>query len=358
MSWTTVIDLPMRRFDGGRTLDHTRFGNHADLLGGPTPFQGYVRLAGGNDQLEVPVGGDSLQRFAGLRIEARIRPTALPHRLNIVEGFMAFAFMVEANGHLSATIYDGQNWVAVDANQPVPLNQWSSVVFEYDGVCIGRLHQDGTVVGTRLDMPIGMRQPQQVITIGHWPRADHRYSFQGDVGHVRIDRRDHEDAWRDALAGMLCGCQMTPRQAAAVAEMTDILRDMDARRLAELADCLKARHERMRALVRKVRAGNARTIARYRGIGEAMRDAWCCGPGIGLAKKELLGGLLGIAGPPGSERREEYLSEVKELFDIGALCQMQGPEFDRLRELMRVLVPRLADGDRQFRDLLDAVEAE
>ena len=97
MSWTTVIDLPMRRFDGTKALDHTQYENHATILGGPTPYQGYIRLAGGDDQLEVPISGDSLQRFAGIRIEARIRPTALPHRLNIVEGFMAFHSFLPAS---------------------------------------------------------------------------------------------------------------------------------------------------------------------------------------------------------------------------------------------------------------------
>jgi hypothetical protein len=356
MSWTTVVDLPMERYEDSQVVDHTDFANHANMSAGITANPGYTTLNGGDDQLEIPAAVESLQRFSGLRIEAAIRPTSLPHRLNLVEGWMAFALIIEANGTLAGTIYDGQTWVGVISTQTVPMNHWSRVQFDYDGISIGRLHLNGSVVGTRLDMPMGMRQPHQVITLGHWPRGDARYTFHGDLGHVRIDRRDHEDAWRDALAGMLCQHPLASRQAAAMTELLLLVRSIDPRAMAELVACIKERHERMGALVRRVRRGNARTIATYRQLGRQLRAAWCCGEGLSSAKRELLDGLTEIAGDPGSEEYNEYSRNVEELLDIGAMCQPAGPPFDRMRELMLVLLPELATADRQFRDLVAAVE--
>ena len=172
MSWTTVCDLRMEQYAGGRALDLSDFSNHADMLGGIAGHAGHVHFQGGDDQLEVPVRDDSLARFAGLRVQALVRPEAIVRRYNIAEGWMSFAFFIEQDGRLAGGIYDGQQWVGLDSGATrVADGAWARVSFEYDGVSIAVIKLDGAVVGHRLDMPHQVRQPQQVITlgIGHAP---------------------------------------------------------------------------------------------------------------------------------------------------------------------------------------------
>lgn len=34
-------------------------------------------------------------------------------------------------------------------------------------------------------MPLGMRQPPDVIGVGHWPKGDGRYTFKGELDPVQ-----------------------------------------------------------------------------------------------------------------------------------------------------------------------------
>lgn len=100
MSWTTDVELPMTSVQAGTVLGVTAFHNDALMLGGIIGQLGHVSFPDTAVQLEIPLRDDSLQHFTAIRIEAQIRPSAIPRQLNIVEGWMAFAFIVEANRQL------------------------------------------------------------------------------------------------------------------------------------------------------------------------------------------------------------------------------------------------------------------
>jgi hypothetical protein len=351
MSWTTVVELPMTSFEAGKAVDVTAFHNDALMLGGIVGQLGHVSFPDVAAQLEIPVRDDSLQRFTAIRIEARIRPSAIPRRLNIVEGWMAFAFFVEANRQLVGSIYDCHNWVMVTGTTPVQPGRWSSVAFDYDGISIARLTLDGATVGSSVAMPMGMYQPQQVVSIGHWPRGDGRYTFMGEIGHVRILRRDYEDYGRDALRTAFCGRKLTPAQASALREL-QVLHDLlDERTRTELRDCAKRQTERLLELMRRWRAGNARDIARLRLLGGRLRAAWCCRMDHPHVTEILLEFMRQRAGAPGSPERMQFEADYQEIVALSRLCLKPHPILDRMRELVMQTSPDLAGGELAFAQL-------
>jgi hypothetical protein len=139
-------------------------------------------------------------------------------------------------------------------------------------------------------------------------------------------------------------------------ELMLLVRSIEPQIMADLVECLRTRHERMRMLVRSVRAENERNIVLYRRLGQQLRTAWCCEGGIAAAKASLLASLRTIAGPADSGERQEFRRNLEELMDIGRMCQPGGPPFDRIRALMLELLPELASADEQFLQLLEAVE--
>ncbi len=225
MSWTTVCDLPMKAYQANRALDASLYHNDATALGAVATHSGYVTFGSLDAQLEVQVRDESLARFAALRVQALVRPAPITRRFNLVEGWMSFALVIQDDGRLIASIYDGQNWEGLDSGATrVEPGQWARVSFEYDGVSIASIGLDGVTVASRLDMPAGIRQPQQVIALGHWPRGDGRYTLAGDLGHVRIEKRDDEDYWRDAAHTAFCRRHLSPEQADALDELRFLAR--------------------------------------------------------------------------------------------------------------------------------------
>lgn len=343
MIWTTVCDLPFLNYQPNLAIDTSDFKNNAQILGNVLTHNKYVTLKNPDDQLVIPVKDDSLQRFTALKIEAIINPTSIPHRLNIVEGWMSFAFFIESNQKLTATIYDGKNWVQITSIATlVPLNQWSRVSFSYDGVCIGRLTIDSKTIGTNINMPLGMRQPQQNITIGHWPSGDSRYTFIGDIGHVRIDRRDYEDFWKGAVLNLFCNRHLDARQADALKELLALMDLIDPKAKEALRKCVKERSDKLLELFRTLRAGNMQNIATQKQLGNALRNAWCCKLNIPKAKQTLLDLLKRMAGPPDSRARKQFKKTLEEFLKLSSMCQKKGYPYDRMRELIIIALPELS----------------
>lgn len=356
MSWTTVCDLPMTSYQANRVLDATEFHNDALLLGNLVPHPQYVTFQGPDAQLEVLVRDDSLTRFAGLRVQALIRPEAIVHRYNIAEGWMSFAFFIEADGRLMATIYDGQQWIGPDSGaNTIPPQVWSRVSFEYDGVSIAKLTLNGAVVGSRFDMPVGIRQPQQVIALGHWPRGDGRYTLRGDLGHVRMERRDYEDFWRDAMHIAFCRRRLTPLQADAKREIEYLLSTLDPLERERLRECAIRQSERMRSFLHRLRTLDPRGGVRLRQLGERLRAAWCCSFNAPAARKALEEYMASLAGQPGSEERIRFEGLVDEFLAIGTMCAWPGAPYDRIRELGLILFPELQSFELDLRQIAEAV---
>jgi hypothetical protein len=346
----------MASYQANHVPDTTGFHNDAELLGKIARRSEYVSFQDDDAQLEIPVVGDSLTRFVGLRVQALIRPASITRRFNIAEGWGSFAFFIESDGRLMGTINDGQNWVGVDSgSNKVAANTWSRVSFEYDGVSISKLQLNGSIVGRRLDMSYQMRQPQAVIALGHWPRGDGRYTLKGDLGHVRIERRDYEDFWRDAMRTAFCRRRLTPLQADARREIFYLFSTIDPAEQQRLRECAIQQSERLRALLHKLRTTNPRQIVHLRKLGERLRTAWCCSFNAPAARDGLLEYFRTIAGAPGSQARSGFNADVEEFLLIGAMGASWGYPYDRIRELCLVLFPELRTFELDFREIASSV---
>lgn len=343
MLWTTVCDLTFQEYKSNLVLDSTDFHNNAKITGSITPNPKCVSFQNPNDQLVILVKDDSLQRFTGLKVEALVYPTSKTRRLNIVEGWMSFAFFVESNRSLMATIYDGHNWVPVKSGKvKVPLNKWSSVSFEYDGISIGLLTMNGTNVGSSLNMPMGMRQPHQNITIGHWPSGDGRYTFIGNMGHARISKRDYEDFWRAAVIMLFCNRKLSPQQADAMKEFNVIAKSLDKKTQESIKNCAKELSHKLLELIRILRKGNMRNIVLHRQIANMLREAWCCRVDELKAKQILLDFLRSQAGTKSTKQYKEFKKIMDEFLKLRYKCEKKGVPFDRMRELLFTAIPELS----------------
>jgi hypothetical protein len=349
MTWTNVCFLPFDKYKQDFAIDVSGFNNDARISGKIINDADFVTFQSPKDQLIIQIKDDSLQRFIGFRIEASIKPQAkmgvgtsvlLPHRYNIVEGWMSFAFFIEQNGQLVGGIYNGQDWIAVTSgNSLVPLDQWSDVSFEYDGICIGKLQINGKRVGININMPMGMRQPYQNITIGHWPSGDDRYTFIGDVGKIIIYRRDYEDFMRDTLYILFCRRRFGPQQADALMELMAIARAMDNDTQEEIDKCAKAMMVKLIGFFRALRASNMDNIEDQTKLGKDLKEAWCCAFEAEKAKRILMEFFRKQAGTPKSEQRAQFIIWLKEFNDIMLMCERKGPIFDRIRELLFIIFP-------------------
>ncbi len=356
MSWTTVCDLTMESYQGNQALDSTEFHNDADLLGNLTTYSGYVTFQGPDAQLEVPLRDDSLARFAGLRVQVLVHPDGAAHRYNLVEGWMSFAFFIEPDGRLVGTIYDGANWVATESSPNTIIPDTSArVMFEYDGVSIARLTLDGATVGRRFDMPHVLYQPQQVIALGHWPRGDGRYTLQGKLGHVRIERRDYQDISRDALQTALCRRRLTSRQADALCEIQYLMTTLDPRTQERLREGAITVAERMRAFIHDLRTMTPRGGSQLQLLGDQLRNAWCCSFNAPAVRQALLEYMRAVGGEPGTRERERLHAMVEEFLSISRICDGEGYPYDRLRELNLILFPELRSFEMDLRQLVEAI---
>ncbi len=354
MTWTTVCDLPMTDYDDHRVLDSTEFRNHADLLGNAQPGAGYVAFADPGAQLEVPVRDDSLARMSALRVQVLVKPGPITRRFNLVEGWMSFAVVIQADGRLAAAVYDGQQWIGPTSVVTVASGQWARVMFEYDGVSIATLTLDGNTVGSRLDMPAGIRSPQQVITLGHWPRGDDRYTLEGDLGHVRIEKRDIEEYWRDALQNALCRRRLSGRQAAALKQIEAILTAMEPAERQRRWACAVAQAERLRQFLHDLRTSNPREVVHLRRLGDQLRAAWCGTFDPVAAQAALLEYFRHLSG--GDPQSPRLRAALQEFLDLSQMCAGEPDRTDqRLRELGAVLFPELESYDARLREIADSV---
>jgi hypothetical protein len=352
MSWTIVCDLPMNLYHGNQILDTTDFQNNADILGSIVTHKGYVTFKGGDAQLEVPVHNDSLSKFSAIRVQALIRPSKIMNRYNIVEGWMSFAFIIGSNGRLAGTIYDGQDWIGPDSGtSDIRPNVWSRVSFEYDGISIAKLSINGSRVGIKQDMPSGMRQPQQVITLGHWPRGDGRYTLQGDLGHVRIERRSPEDYWRDAIHIALCQRSLSPLQADAMREIHYLAGTIDPAEREQLIACAKEQSDQLNKFIHQLREWSRGAPSRLHKLARTLRKSWCCfynAPAIHEVLVEYFKEL-------NSQNNSRLSSALADFYKISSMCVRKGYPYDRIRELCLVVWPELRTFEMDLNDIAQQV---
>lgn len=276
MSWTTVFDVSFQGQSNNIITDSSRFHNDAENISNIKFFNNYANFDNPDDRIIIPIKNNSLQEFKGLKIECNIYPILNNNRFNLVEGLMSFAFFIEADKKLMATIYDGNNWVNVKSSEDIPTNQWSKVSFQYDGISIGKLVLNGNVIGINCNMPTGMLQPQTIIAIGHWPNGDNRYTYQGKIKTVKIKRRNIEDIAYDQYKFLFCKkTHLNYEQSLALKEIFLILDSLDEKTKKEINNWASKHSDKILQLINTLRQGSMRNIAIHRDFVRVVSKIWC-----------------------------------------------------------------------------------
>jgi hypothetical protein len=180
----------------GAALDSSGFENHGRVEGdprrtvGPRPGSGALAMDGVHDRIVVPPSR-SLRDLRALRVDASLRLDRLGGRRTIVEGYGSFSLLVEPDGILEGTIYNGARWEGVrTAPGAMPLERWARITYVYDGIDTSVLYLDGELVGYD-NRPLGRPDPVGWpfgLNVGAWPERDIRM-FVGCIEELKIWRR-------------------------------------------------------------------------------------------------------------------------------------------------------------------------
>lgn len=198
----TTFELVLRHdYTTGLAADDSGFGNHGHTFGDPAFGPDGLAFDGRRSRVAVPPS-PSLTDLAGVRVNARLRVDELGERRTIIEGYLAFAVVVEEDGALNGNVYTAERWDgATSAPGIMPLSRWVEVTFVYDGQDTAMLWLDGVAVGSRL-LPMGpmggVGWPYGV-SVGAWPDQDLRV-LSGAISRVEL-WRPVPSAQRDPSAG-------------------------------------------------------------------------------------------------------------------------------------------------------------
>ncbi len=174
---------------------------------------GHVIFQGGPDTVRV-MRSATLDEMRAIRTTVRFKvhpqPFGIdpwysggPRRMNLIEGYLSFALVIDPDRSLHGTIVDGTGaWNgASSAPGVVSYGVWHEATFVHDGFSACRVDLDGVTVAESLDVLGPARPPKDPygIAIGHWPDPDDRYTFVGEIAEVRIwiDRLDADDYFDD-----------------------------------------------------------------------------------------------------------------------------------------------------------------
>lgn len=184
------------QYGTGAALDSSGFQNHGRVVGEPHRVPGSqpdTQALGfdGIDDRIVVAPSVSLRDMAALRVDVLVRLDELDGRRTIVEGYGCFSLLVEPDGVLEGTIYNGSRWEGVRGpSGGMPLGQWVRVSYVYDGTNTSMLCLNDQVVRVdcrplgrmdTLDWPFG-------LNVGAWPDRDNRM-FKGAIEYLKIWRR-------------------------------------------------------------------------------------------------------------------------------------------------------------------------
>ncbi len=198
----TAFELVMRHdYTTGSAADGSGLGNHGHTFGDPAFGPEGLAFDGQRTRVAVPPS-PTLAGLSGVRVTVRLRVDALGERRTIIEGYLAFAVVVEKDGALNGGVYTAERWDGA-ASEPglVPLGRWVEVAFVYDGRDTAMLWLDGVAVGSRLLPmgPIGGVAWPYGVSIGAWPDQDLRM-FSGAISGVEL-WRPVPSAQREPSAG-------------------------------------------------------------------------------------------------------------------------------------------------------------
>jgi hypothetical protein len=144
---------------------------------------------------------DDLGQFRA-HVTFRLDPAAPAERMNLVEGFVSFALLVENDRSVVLSIVDADgNWSAVGSPPGLAMpGVWHTVVAAHDGVSEARIALGPQVVGSAR----GIRGPVRSIgplgiAIGRWPDAP-AYQLHGQLSEVALYKFDPEPEVQILLA--------------------------------------------------------------------------------------------------------------------------------------------------------------
>ncbi len=179
-------------YSRGVAFDLSENRNHGTIVDasyGDPGFPTALHFPGGPGSVWV-APSRSLSNLGALRTQVHFHwdPT-FEHRHNLIEGHLAFAFFVNPDGSLQATILNGLGAWAGAESPPgvVTAGQWHTAEFVHDGISNCTLYVDGNVVAESYSSPgpVGTVGPHGVA-IGHWPEQSDVYSFEGYMDDVRV----------------------------------------------------------------------------------------------------------------------------------------------------------------------------
>jgi hypothetical protein len=186
------------QYAGGQAEDRSGFGNHGRIEG-PVPAEGRSHGSGslafdGVDDRIVVLPSPSLNDLSALRVSAWIWLEELGGRRTIVEGYGSFSLLVEPDGILEGTIYNGSRWEGVRSRQNLlPFSEWVNVTYVYDGARTSALYMNAERVGFNL-RPLGRIEPVRWpfgLNIGAWPDQNKRV-FKGRIEELKLWRISSE----------------------------------------------------------------------------------------------------------------------------------------------------------------------
>jgi hypothetical protein len=145
--------------------------------------------------------------WRGLRVRSYFRTGNLSRRLNLVEGDGSFALFLEPGGVLCGTINDGSAswWGVATPSGSVVTDRWHLAELIYDAGQVIALSLDGRLMGIRLSAGLPIRSVGPAgIRIGYWPGGDSRFTFDGLLGPVWIDRLDEREPAVGIVNKLMC----------------------------------------------------------------------------------------------------------------------------------------------------------
>jgi hypothetical protein len=181
-------------YKGGNTRDISGYGNDARLCT-PTPVEGRTLseqafyFNGANDRIVV-IPSKSLSNLRALRATAWIWVEEFGQRRNIMEGFLSFAFSIDADARLLAGMYDGVKWHGIRSSPGViPLQEWVEIKCIFDGIDTSLLYVNENLVAKMYNHTGELQGVQWPfgLSIGAWPDGD-KYVFRGKIAEIKLWR--------------------------------------------------------------------------------------------------------------------------------------------------------------------------
>lgn len=177
----------------GQAKDLSGNDNHGhlctpELVEGRNPEVKAFYFNGIDTRIEV-LPSATLSNLRGLRATAWLWVEELGQRRNIMEGFLSFAFCIEADRSLRGAIYNGSTWQPIWRSYPntIPLQEWVYVKYIYDGIDTSVLYVNDKLVASQYGY-FGKVQVVQWpfgLNIGAWPDKD-RFVFKGKIDEVKL----------------------------------------------------------------------------------------------------------------------------------------------------------------------------